>query len=654
MFCGECVLNKMHDTHQTLSIEDFLKEAKVHIEKLADQQKTVDEKCEEVQRKIPNILELVIDKAVKKMLENSTSIIDSSKDLLQRMQSFKQGNEIKLDFTFPEINKNAAQLTKASEQLASRMELLDRKIREFTKEIQFADHREESKATDTTKTTKGKKSKHFANEISKIIDKNFNDLLSKPKDSLASLKIRLCHAGPVAEQLRDIFKLQRNLKNLSIDFTTCGNINFQIRKSILTSVMYNQNKLENLTLKFDGSQSDLMTDNQLESLCIYLATLHLQGLVLEFKELKISDDGIAFLKDALRYLYDLQSLKIRITECKDLTDKSLNALADGIRTIKNLSFLQIGISQCDKINDKGVDYLIDTMKKSNLGLLKYLGLNFSGCKELTDKSAKYICFGLGSFSSLERLVIDMRFCEKITDSGVEYLGKGIQTLLQLQHFELHVGGSSKKNSGSDKITDLGMKRLMEFLQGNITISTLAISFVHCNKLTDQGLRHLRDTLKSYYNLRELTLNFKGGKLTDHGCNSLRKVIKHLTNLEFLELDLSLCKDLTDNTLNYMKEAIRKLPTISNLKLSFQGCDNFTDNGGAYLRDMLSAPMAKIHLCLEKLTPGMLNSIKEGIRQREFLSDFGLFYNKCDVSNKELDKVRLEFGNIASFVIDKLA
>ena len=277
-------------------------------------------------------------------------------------------------------------------------------------------------------------SRHIANAISHIVNKNCNDyeLVEEIKLEIESNRILLeiqnnGYASSSSVNLLDICtKCQQAetfisigtnilptkisaaascLENLKALILSCKDKLFSLTDAELIAISSNCPKLEVIVL-MDHVE---LTDSGIISIsanCTKLRNLNIKGCD------KITDMAI---HKVTKNCEELRSLDLY--GCDKITDESLKSIS-----IRSKNIEEIDIGQCLGVTDEGIKLLALNCK----GLKAF---DASSCYKLSDESLRHLSINC---SNLEFLALE--FCTKLTNRCVQYIESYCKNL---QHLDLH-------------------------------------------------------------------------------------------------------------------------------------------------------------------------------------------------------------------------
>jgi len=128
----------------------------------------------------------------------------------------------------------------------------------------------------------------------------------------------------------------------------------------------------------------------------------LQEISLDFYRCpSITDDSIRDLRAGLFGNKNLTAFSLDLAHCGQITNTTLRCIRDALAGSEGLLALQINFDSC-KITDEGVDYLQQSIKKHTA--LEDLNITISNCHELTDKTIRRMRDAISMLKKLRNLV----------------------------------------------------------------------------------------------------------------------------------------------------------------------------------------------------------------------------------------------------------
>ena len=154
----------------------------------------------------------------------------------------------------------------------------------------------------------------------------------------------------------------------------------------------------------------------------------LRSLLLDMEGCKyLSEKNISSLSDCLSKYSFLRSLNLNIGLCKKIDDSCINNLARGILGLEDLKELHLNIRYSQSIKDEAVGKLISSLSKHSLSLIHF-ELNMSDCKKLSDLSVQNLGNVVSKMKYLEKLELYLSRCPKVTVKGLSQMMESIDVL----------------------------------------------------------------------------------------------------------------------------------------------------------------------------------------------------------------------------------
>mmetsp|Transcript_47418 Transcript_47418/g.103745 ORF Transcript_47418/g.103745 Transcript_47418/m.103745 type:complete len:690 (-) Transcript_47418:162-2231(-) len=271
------------------------------------------------------------------------------------------------------------------------------------------------------------------------------------------------------------------------------------------------------TLQFDFGRFVELIDTEVQWVAACFPN-GLKELILGFQSnSQITDNGFCAIANNIPDTLEL--LELEMTDVKLLTDKSFSMLCEKLPTSLKNANLKFGGNE--KISSNGIESLAKTAHQG----LEVLDLTMKLC----DKGVEILFTGLGNFSALRTLHIDLSCCN-LSMMGFACVENKLPA--SLEEFQLN-------SSYCKKVTADGFASLGNLF--SITLKALIMNIESSFELGDEGVSRFADHLGKMQSMEKLQLCFSGCRVTDAGFLALAArlppAVKHL-NLKFDDPDVT--------------------------------------------------------------------------------------------------------------------
>jgi len=277
--------------------------------------------------------------------------------------------------------------------------------------------------------------------------------------------------------------------------------------------------------------------------------------------------------------------------------------------------LDINVSGCWNYPDISIKLLFDWAPLQKLQHVTNLSLNFSNCRSISNSSLNFIFSLFSHIKSLQRFSLNLSCCPRITSPGIKHLVSALKKFKHLKaldlNFRLYNGTnlSSKIRSllssmmqrprGSEgfKISSKGLSMLCHAIKCLICLQSLTIDF-SSSYLDDKSLTKIAKCLACLPHLNTLRLNLSYCEISDNGINYLVSAISEHNKLTKLTLELAYNLKITDEGIKNLSLCLKEVKGLSHLELSFYGLIRLTQTTVEVLSKDIQGMKSLQHIILD--------------------------------------------------------
>jgi hypothetical protein len=222
----------------------------------------------------------------------------------------------------------------------------------------------------------------------------------------------------------------------------------------------------------------------------------LKKIDFSLKKTMLTPQAFAGLCGAVIVFEDLEELRLNLSSCMYMTEKTLKIMLDALVFLKKLKVFRLNLSQWDHISDLGLVSIMEGL--INMRHIQHFELAIQGCNKITNYGMRMFRDFLYSFNRLKEINLDISDCREIMAEGLGYLTEGIIALKGLKIFMF--SASNCPHLGENLLI-----RLKEILHFCNMIEYLELEVDGLGKMTDKELNYLKEGILALEKLNVLKL-----------------------------------------------------------------------------------------------------------------------------------------------------